>query len=347
MANKKQPNPIDIHVGSRVRLRRMMLGMSQEKLGESLGITFQQIQKYEKGTNRIGASRLQHIARVLTGPGVLLLRGCARRRSGRTGSAAWPSSRRRATSSTSCRVRRASSSTRRSSASRMPSSGGSVIDLVRAMAGDEDDDRSEPRSASPRLRIASPSGSTVARHDGAGTCLRHSPRPTGRRPALTLPGSLPEPPAVRGRPLSPAHKGANCPCRDPPISSPANPFPKVIRTRSATASPTPIVDAFLGAHAGSARRLRDARHHQPRRHRRRGARPRRDARRGRGPGARRRSRTSATSRTASTGRRAEIDVLLHPSRPTSPRASMPPATRTRAPATRASCSATPAARRRN
>jgi transcriptional regulator with XRE-family HTH domain len=68
MANKKQPNPIDVHVGSRVRLRRMMLGMSQEKLGESLGITFQQIQKYEKGTNRIGASRLQHIARVLTVP---------------------------------------------------------------------------------------------------------------------------------------------------------------------------------------------------------------------------------------------------------------------------------------
>ena len=68
MANKKQPNPIDIHVGSRVRLRRMMLGMSQEKLGDQLGITFQQIQKYEKGTNRIGASRLQHIARVLSVP---------------------------------------------------------------------------------------------------------------------------------------------------------------------------------------------------------------------------------------------------------------------------------------
>lgn len=65
---KKTPNPIDIHVGSRVRLRRMMVGMSQEKLGEQLGITFQQIQKYEKGTNRIGASRLQHIARVLTVP---------------------------------------------------------------------------------------------------------------------------------------------------------------------------------------------------------------------------------------------------------------------------------------
>jgi transcriptional regulator with XRE-family HTH domain len=68
MASKKQPNPIDVHVGSRVRLRRMMLSMSQEKLGEHLGITFQQIQKYEKGTNRIGASRLQHIARVLTVP---------------------------------------------------------------------------------------------------------------------------------------------------------------------------------------------------------------------------------------------------------------------------------------
>ncbi|WP_057463247.1 MULTISPECIES: helix-turn-helix domain-containing protein [Pseudovibrio] len=68
MPSKKAPNPIDIHVGSRVRLRRMMLGMSQEKLGESLGITFQQIQKYEKGTNRIGASRLQHIATILKVP---------------------------------------------------------------------------------------------------------------------------------------------------------------------------------------------------------------------------------------------------------------------------------------
>lgn len=68
MVSKKSPNPIDVHVGSRVRLRRMMLGMSQEKLGEHLGITFQQIQKYEKGTNRIGASRMQAIARVLGVP---------------------------------------------------------------------------------------------------------------------------------------------------------------------------------------------------------------------------------------------------------------------------------------
>jgi transcriptional regulator with XRE-family HTH domain len=66
--NKKKPNPIDIHVGSRIRLRRTMLGMSQEKLGESLGITFQQIQKYEKGTNRVGASRLQAISGILNVP---------------------------------------------------------------------------------------------------------------------------------------------------------------------------------------------------------------------------------------------------------------------------------------
>ncbi|MAZ83648.1 MAG: transcriptional regulator [Rhizobiales bacterium] len=66
--NKKKPNPIDVHVGSRVRLRRTMLGMSQEKLGEALGITFQQIQKYEKGTNRVGASRLQNISTILNVP---------------------------------------------------------------------------------------------------------------------------------------------------------------------------------------------------------------------------------------------------------------------------------------
>lgn len=66
--NKKRPNPIDVHVGGRIRLRRNMLGISQEKLGESLGITFQQIQKYEKGTNRVGASRLQAISSILAAP---------------------------------------------------------------------------------------------------------------------------------------------------------------------------------------------------------------------------------------------------------------------------------------
>jgi transcriptional regulator with XRE-family HTH domain len=58
-------NPIDEHVGSRLRMRRMMLGMSQEKLGEAFGLTFQQVQKYEKGVNRMGSSRLQHAAHIL------------------------------------------------------------------------------------------------------------------------------------------------------------------------------------------------------------------------------------------------------------------------------------------
>jgi transcriptional regulator with XRE-family HTH domain len=64
----RRANPMDVHVGSRVRLRRMLLGMSQEKLGEHLGLTFQQVQKYEKGVNRIGASRLFDLAKVLGVP---------------------------------------------------------------------------------------------------------------------------------------------------------------------------------------------------------------------------------------------------------------------------------------
>jgi transcriptional regulator with XRE-family HTH domain len=64
----RRPNPIDIHVGGRVRFRRMLLGMSQEKLGERLGLTFQQVQKYEKGINRIGASRLFDLSQVLGVP---------------------------------------------------------------------------------------------------------------------------------------------------------------------------------------------------------------------------------------------------------------------------------------
>jgi len=62
------PNPVDIHVGARVRLRRTLLGMSQERLGEALGLTFQQVQKYERGANRVGASRLFDLARALQVP---------------------------------------------------------------------------------------------------------------------------------------------------------------------------------------------------------------------------------------------------------------------------------------
>jgi transcriptional regulator with XRE-family HTH domain len=64
----KVPNPIDVHVGSRVRFRRLELGMSQGNLGSALGLTFQQVQKYERGTNRLGASRLQHVSRILKVP---------------------------------------------------------------------------------------------------------------------------------------------------------------------------------------------------------------------------------------------------------------------------------------
>ena len=71
----KPPNPVDRHVGSRVRMRRIMLGMSQERLGEGLGLTFQQIQKYEKGTNRIGASRIQQISEILQIPVSFLFEG--------------------------------------------------------------------------------------------------------------------------------------------------------------------------------------------------------------------------------------------------------------------------------
>ena len=71
----KAPNPVDKHVGSRVRMRRIMLGMSQGKLGEALGLTFQQIQKYEKGTNRVGASRIQQISEVLQVPVSFLFEG--------------------------------------------------------------------------------------------------------------------------------------------------------------------------------------------------------------------------------------------------------------------------------
>jgi transcriptional regulator with XRE-family HTH domain len=65
---ESHPNPIDVHVGTRIRLRRTLMGMSQERLGEALGLTFQQVQKYERGVNRVGASRLYDLSRVLDVP---------------------------------------------------------------------------------------------------------------------------------------------------------------------------------------------------------------------------------------------------------------------------------------
>lgn len=75
MKSPKEPNPVDKHVGSRVRMRRVLLGMSQERLGDALDLTFQQIQKYEKGSNRIGASRLNQIAKTLGVPVAFFFEG--------------------------------------------------------------------------------------------------------------------------------------------------------------------------------------------------------------------------------------------------------------------------------
>lgn len=68
VAEKGEPNPIDVHVGHRLRARRTLLGLSQEKVGEAMGLTFQQVQKYERGANRIGASRLWDMSRILNCP---------------------------------------------------------------------------------------------------------------------------------------------------------------------------------------------------------------------------------------------------------------------------------------
>lgn len=79
----RAPNPIDIHVGKRLRMRRLMLDMSQETLAEALGLTFQQVQKYEKGSNRVGASRLQRISEVLQVPVSFFFEGLANKAAGK------------------------------------------------------------------------------------------------------------------------------------------------------------------------------------------------------------------------------------------------------------------------
>ena len=80
-----KPNPVDIHVGIRVRLRRTLLGFSQEKLGEAMGLTFQQIQKYERGANRISGSRLYALSRVLDVPVSFFFEEMPREISGKDG----------------------------------------------------------------------------------------------------------------------------------------------------------------------------------------------------------------------------------------------------------------------
>lgn len=85
MNERRAANPIDVHVGARLRLRRLELGVSQEKLGEALGLTFQQVQKYEKGSNRIGASRLYAISQILETPVSYFFEGLPDPRDGAAG----------------------------------------------------------------------------------------------------------------------------------------------------------------------------------------------------------------------------------------------------------------------
>ncbi len=73
--NEKTPNPVDLYVGGRIRMRRRTLGVSQEKLAEDLGLTFQQVQKYERGANRVSASKLYEIARSLSTPVAFFFEG--------------------------------------------------------------------------------------------------------------------------------------------------------------------------------------------------------------------------------------------------------------------------------
>lgn len=73
----RAPNPIDVYVGKRLRMRRLMLDMSQEALADALGLTFQQVQKYEKGANRVGASRLQRLSEILQVPVGFFFEGLA------------------------------------------------------------------------------------------------------------------------------------------------------------------------------------------------------------------------------------------------------------------------------
>ena len=213
---KKAPNPIDKHVGSRVRMRRMMLSMSQEKLGDALGLTFQQVQKYEKGTNRIGASRLQQIAQILQVPVAFFFEGAP------NVPAARPTGMREAPSPAYVSDFLASSEglalTGHSCGSRNPSCGGALSTWSR-------------RSPAKRMNVSAtvvvppearfptatnrPKRCICPHLDPASGRCKKPPRRPGRRGVLY--GEFPR-----------CHARTTC--------SPASPFPKAIPTRSATRS---------------------------------------------------------------------------------------------------------------
>ena len=209
---KKAPNPIDKHVGSRVRMRRMMLGMSQEKLGDALGLTFQQVQKYEKGTNRIGASRLQQISQILQVPVSFFFEG-APLPPGRPPGWARP-------------VARLCDRFSR--------------DHRRPCAGQGLHAHQECRSCAAASSIWS--RRWPARDAGLSAGSRQRAQPTAAHILTALPdaarNAAAEPARYAphpNRPHRPVRGVLQCPART--ICSPANPFPKAIPTRSATRSP--------------------------------------------------------------------------------------------------------------
>ena len=132
MASKRGPNPTDVHVGSRVRMRRIMLKMSQEKLGEALGITFQQVQKYEKGMNRISSSRLQQLSDILRVPVVFFFEDGAGPQKSHLGQAAVDDIRQFVTSREGLRLIQAFSRIKSSEMRRY------IVGLVRDLASETD-----------------------------------------------------------------------------------------------------------------------------------------------------------------------------------------------------------------
>ena len=214
MMAKKAPNPTDRHVGSRVRMRRMMLSMSQEKLGDALGLTFQQVQKYEKGANRIGASRLQQIAHILQVPVAFFFEGAPHaRRQPADGMGEAPSP---AYVSDFLATSDGLALTKAFMRIKDPKLRRRIVDLVEQMVVDDE----ATELAALRLRIR-PLRSAHAAH-----ILTARPD-TAKTPPIIAD-------AAAARPFEECSTVSA-----PTFCSPASPFPKAIPTRSATRSPMP------------------------------------------------------------------------------------------------------------
>ena len=136
MAATKAPNPTDRHVGNRVRMRRKMLAMSQDKLGDALGVTFQQVQKYEKGANRIGVSCLQQISHILQVPVAFFFEGAPNLHVGGDGAKEAPSP---AYISDFLATSEGLSLTKAFMRIKRPKLRRRIIDLVKEIAGADDD----------------------------------------------------------------------------------------------------------------------------------------------------------------------------------------------------------------